>query len=57
MACLTCSGLNEQNPERGIETVGESEQSNQALGLNEQNPERGIETAPIATGRSHESNV
>jgi len=51
-------GLNEQNPERGIETIEEEGQWTKFEGLNEQNPERGIETGdnlPISTpgrGRS-----
>jgi len=37
-------GLNEQNPERGIETPLVPDNRGPFQGLNEQNPERGIET-------------
>jgi len=36
--------LNEQNPDRGIETWKNSSYFTQVLRLNEQNPDRGIET-------------
>ena len=40
--------LNEQNPDRGIETVARGWLGdNGARGLNEQNPDRGIETPPL----------
>ena len=38
------TSLNEQNPERGIETPDNADLHDPAQGLNEQNPERGIET-------------
>ena len=38
------ASLNEQNPERGIETAPAQLETYEARGLNEQNPERGIET-------------
>jgi len=36
--------LNEQNPDRGIETYSERRLTVFVPGLNEQNPDRGIET-------------
>jgi len=41
-------GLNEQNPERGIETAVITIPEGCDSGLNEQNPERGIETGKRA---------
>ena len=42
------SSLNEQNPDRGIETPSKGRRDSCAeLSLNEQNPDRGIETEPI----------
>ena len=37
-------GLNEQNPDRGIETTPTMSMLAENRGLNEQNPDRGIET-------------
>ena len=47
-------GLNEQNPERGIETdIAVYEDTVTFPGLNEQNPERGIETGRHEKHRGH----
>jgi len=39
------SGMNKQNPDRGIETSCPSERSGGRAGMNKQNPDRGIETS------------
>jgi len=39
------ASLNEQNPDRGIETCGLPNLPRRQFCLNEQNPDRGIETA------------
>jgi len=44
------SSLNEQNPDRGIETVNSAPNKVASSSLNEQNPDRGIETAWILNG-------
>ena len=44
--------LNEQNPDRGIETYPLQQRGTQCWRLNEQNPDRGIETtSPQLTPR------
>ena len=42
-------GLNEQNPDRGIETARPYAPHSSAYCLNEQNPDRGIETGAKMT--------
>ena len=41
---IVYQSLNEQNPDRGIETRSADDNRNAGAGLNEQNPDRGIET-------------
>jgi len=48
--------LNEQNPDRGIETDGSRVTSEPMWGLNEQNPDRGIET-PVVNPGTNKLNV
>jgi len=43
--------LNEQNPDRGIETRPAVSARSPLSGLNEQNPDRGIETRMVASKR------
>jgi len=46
-------GLNEQNPDRGIETVTLNYLAGMSPSLNEQNPDRGIETDEIVENWQH----
>ena len=49
----TTIGLNEQNPDRGIETAELISADSGRPGLNEQNPDRGIETGGGINARGY----